>query len=84
MKHHYGYETSHRDTAGQERFDTITKQYYRRAQGVILVYDISNAGSFRHIDKWLGFLKSAACRAIAADCVTASLHAGSTPAPSAT
>lgn len=58
---------SRRDTAGQERFDTITKQYYRRAQGVLLVYDISNATSFRHIDKWLGFLKSVDRRVIAAD-----------------
>ncbi|XP_039455347.1 ras-related protein Rab-15 isoform X3 [Oreochromis aureus] len=42
----------HRDTAGQERYQTITKQYYRRAQGIFLVYDITSERSFQHIMKW--------------------------------
>ncbi|KAJ0008908.1 hypothetical protein NQD34_016323 [Periophthalmus magnuspinnatus] len=42
------------DTAGQERYKTITKQYYRRAQGIIFVYDITNYSSFQHISKWVG------------------------------
>ncbi|NXE16088.1 RAB15 protein, partial [Lophotis ruficrista] len=41
-----------RDTAGQERYQTITKQYYRRAQGIFLVYDISSERSYQHIVKW--------------------------------
>uniref|UniRef100_A0A8D3C8R3 small monomeric GTPase n=1 Tax=Scophthalmus maximus TaxID=52904 RepID=A0A8D3C8R3_SCOMX len=40
------------DTAGQERYKTITKQYYRRAQGIVFVYDITNEPSFQHIAKW--------------------------------
>ncbi|KAM6912566.1 ras-related protein Rab-15-like [Xenentodon cancila] len=40
------------DTAGQERYHTITKQYYRRAQGIVFVYDITNEPSFQHIGKW--------------------------------
>lgn len=42
-----------RDTAGQERYQTITKQYYRRAQGVIFVYDVTDKLSFKHIAKWV-------------------------------
>lgn len=42
-----------RDTAGQERFHTITTSYYRGAMGIMLVYDISNAKSFDNISKWL-------------------------------
>ncbi|NXH45001.1 RAB15 protein, partial [Dicaeum eximium] len=42
-----------RDTAGQERYQTITKQYYRRAQGIFLVYDISSERSYQHIVKWV-------------------------------
>ncbi|KAF1374969.1 hypothetical protein PFLUV_G00234540 [Perca fluviatilis] len=40
------------DTAGQERYHTITKQYYRRAQGIIFVYDITSESSFQHLVKW--------------------------------
>ncbi|XP_030643185.1 ras-related protein Rab-15-like [Chanos chanos] len=40
------------DTAGQERYQTIAKQYYRRAQGIVFVYDITNVQSFQHIAKW--------------------------------
>ncbi|XP_074548677.1 ras-related protein Rab-15-like [Halichoeres trimaculatus] len=40
------------DTAGQERYKTITKQYYRRAQGIVFVYDITNRLSFQHLAMW--------------------------------
>jgi len=41
------------DTAGQERFHTITTSYYRGANGIMLVYDITNPKSFDNITKWL-------------------------------
>lgn len=41
------------DTAGQERFHTITTSYYRGANGILLVYDITNPKSFDNISKWL-------------------------------
>jgi len=41
------------DTAGQEKFRTITNAYYRGADGVILTYDVTNAESFEHIEEWL-------------------------------
>mmetsp|Transcript_9661 Transcript_9661/g.23781 ORF Transcript_9661/g.23781 Transcript_9661/m.23781 type:complete len:205 (-) Transcript_9661:292-906(-) len=41
------------DTAGQERFRTMTASYYRGADGVILVYDITNANSFKHVVDWM-------------------------------
>jgi len=40
------------DTAGQERFATITTAYYRGAQGIILVYDITNNKTFERCQKW--------------------------------
>jgi len=43
----------YRDTAGQERFHTITTSYYRGAMGIMLVYDITNPKSFDNIAKWL-------------------------------
>lgn len=37
------------DTAGQERFRTLTSSYYRGADGVLLVYDITDRASFKNI-----------------------------------
>ena len=41
------------DTAGQERFRTITTMHYRGTHGVIFVYDVTNADTFKSIKKWL-------------------------------
>lgn len=40
------------DTAGQERYRTITSAYYRGADGIIMVYDVTNEDSFNHINEW--------------------------------
>lgn len=42
-----------RDTAGQERFRTITTAYYRGAMGILLVYDITSEKSFDSIRNWI-------------------------------
>jgi len=41
------------DTAGQERFRTITSSYYRGAQGIIVVYDMTDQESFNNVKQWL-------------------------------
>lgn len=41
------------DTSGQGRFSTIIRSYSRGAQGIVLVYDITNRWSFDGIDRWL-------------------------------
>ena len=41
------------DTAGQERFQTITANYYKGAEGVLLVYDSTQAQTFSNIRNWL-------------------------------
>lgn len=41
------------DTAGQERFRTLTPSYYRNAQGAILVYDVASRQTFSRLDNWL-------------------------------
>lgn len=48
------------DTCGNERFRAITTQYYKDAQGIILVYDISNRNSFDMIDSWIDDIKNIA------------------------
>jgi len=41
------------DTSGQGRFSTIFRSYSRGAQGVLIVYDITNKWSFAGLDRWL-------------------------------
>jgi Ras-related protein Rab-18 len=42
------------DTAGQEKFRSLTSSYYRGAHGIILVYDITSQASFDDIERiWL-------------------------------
>jgi len=41
------------DTAGQERFRTITTSYFRGAQGIVLVYDVTDRRSFESIRNWI-------------------------------
>ena len=41
------------DTAGHERFKTITTSYYRGAHGIATVFDLSDRESFEHVEKWL-------------------------------
>mmetsp|Transcript_40593 Transcript_40593/g.72169 ORF Transcript_40593/g.72169 Transcript_40593/m.72169 type:complete len:207 (+) Transcript_40593:108-728(+) len=41
------------DTAGQERFRTITTSYFRGAQGILLVYDVTDRNSFNSIRNWV-------------------------------
>lgn len=46
------------DTAGSERFRTLTPSYYRGAQGAILVYDVCNYNTFQKLDHWLAELET--------------------------
>ncbi|KAL5008544.1 hypothetical protein ScPMuIL_014125 [Solemya velum] len=48
------------DTAGQERFEAITKQFFRRAQGIMLVYDICNRRSYEQLPRWLNQIQEMA------------------------
>ena len=41
------------DTAGQEKYRALTKQYYHKANGIILVFDLSNDNSFSKLDGWV-------------------------------
>jgi small GTP-binding protein len=41
------------DTAGQERFKSIIRNYYINADGIILLFDVTNKKSFDNLSKWL-------------------------------
>ena len=48
------------DTAGQDRFRAITKNYYKGAQGIILIYDVTNQLSFDNVSNWINQIKEEA------------------------
>ncbi|XP_069037804.1 EF-hand calcium-binding domain-containing protein 4A [Lepisosteus oculatus] len=41
------------DTAGQERFRSITQQYFRKADGMLAMYDVTSSASFIAVRNWL-------------------------------
>lgn len=41
------------DTAGQERFRALAPNYYRGAQGALIVYDITDRKSFDKVVSWI-------------------------------
>lgn len=53
-----------RDTAGQERFRSVTRSYYRGAAGALLVYDVSSRDSFSSLQNWLTDARSLASPSI--------------------
>lgn len=48
------------DTAGQERFRSIAKSYFRRADGVLLLYDCSYERSFMSVREWVDSIEEGA------------------------
>ena len=41
------------DTAGQERFRSLLSSYFKGANGILLLYDITNVNSFKSLSNWL-------------------------------
>ncbi|XP_078386550.1 ras and EF-hand domain-containing protein isoform X2 [Cetorhinus maximus] len=46
------------DTAGQERFRSIAKSYFRKAHGVLLLYDVTSENSFLNVREWIDEIKT--------------------------
>eukprot|EP00397_Hematodinium_sp_SG-2012_P045520 GEMP01051157.1.p1 GENE.GEMP01051157.1~~GEMP01051157.1.p1 ORF type:complete len:216 (-),score=25.05 GEMP01051157.1:882-1529(-) len=45
------------DTAGQEKFQSVSTHHYRGADGALLCYDISNPSTLQSCDRWLQELR---------------------------
>ncbi|NXX82018.1 RAB44 protein, partial [Urocolius indicus] len=48
------------DSAGQERYRSIARQFFRKADGVVLMYDTTSQGSFSHVKYWLSCIQEGA------------------------
>ena len=51
------FEVSLFDTAGQDRYRSIAKNYIIGSDGIILIYDITERKSFDHLEMWLDSIK---------------------------
>ena len=40
------------DTAGQEKYKVLTNNYYKKADGIVLMYSVDDVISFKEIENW--------------------------------
>ena len=45
------------DTAGQEKFRFLPKKYYNNADGIFLLFDVTNEESFNNVSSWMNDVK---------------------------
>ena len=45
------------DTAGEEKYKSITRQYFKHSKGAIIVYDINDRKSYEEVNDWIKFVK---------------------------
>ena len=46
------------DTAGQERFKSLTQGFFRNAQGIMIVYDVTNEQTYVNLKYWIQSIKT--------------------------
>ena len=46
------------DTAGQERFKSLTKGFFRNAEGIMIVYDVTNQETYESLKYWIQSIKT--------------------------
>ena len=46
------------DTAGQERYKSLTRCFFQKAQGVMIVYDVTCEKSYNNLKFWIDSLQS--------------------------
>jgi small GTP-binding protein len=46
------------DTCGEEKFMSVTRQYYNDAHGAIVVYDLTDKKTFARLESWIENLKN--------------------------
>ena len=52
------------DTCGQERFRSLSKNYFHNSDGIMLLFDLNSKNSFDNLDKWFNSIKESGCEEI--------------------
>ena len=50
------------DTAGEEKFMAVTRQYFTDSHGAMIVYDLTNKNTFLKLNKWIKEVKEKASK----------------------
>lgn len=45
------------DTSGEEKYKSLSKNYYREADGILIIYDITKDNTFQGVKKWMEQIK---------------------------
>ena len=45
------------DTAGQEKFRSLPRNYYNQVDGILVFFDVTNEESFKTVDNWIEDIK---------------------------
>ena len=45
------------DTAGEERYKSLTQNLFRNAEGVLLVFDVTKIDTFNNLKEWISSIK---------------------------
>ena len=59
QKEKYSFEVTILDTAGQEKFRAITNSLFKGADGILILYDVTNRQSFEQVKLWIESLEEA-------------------------
>jgi len=46
------------DTSGQERYKAIAPSFIKKAEGVVMAYDVTDRQSFEHVGSWMSQLEN--------------------------
>ena len=52
------------DTAGEERFKSLPRKYYQNAEGIFLVFDVTQEDSFKNVKNWISDVKDNSSKSI--------------------
>ena len=52
------------DSARQEKYNSVTNQYYQRTDGILVVFDLSSRKSFHGVLSWLEKIESSSAKGL--------------------
>lgn len=41
------------DTSGQEKYNALSKMFYQKSDGMMIVFSLTDRSSFEHVGKWM-------------------------------